>query len=256
MKKILLIIPLILAILVFGDFRTSGYRTARNPRGTYNFETITADSTIINDYLLVGDTTTANGGFVFDHTNSRLDIFRDTITFSSWFSVFEQYDKKRHAKIWISDVMDGSNLYIRCNDEIKLEGKYSEGKGDTNIVRVFWGEILPGVDTCGGSGDRQSWLGSPLKRWRNIWGRHIWSSSPDKSESLHIHIEADTAYYESDLPNKFDNDMFVDGEFETSGKILVGAGDSLTKFVKIGSHCAVIVNAADTFWLAADTTGF
>ena len=42
----------------------------------------------------------------------------------------------------------------------------------------------------------------------------------------------------------------------TSGNIQVNDGEVLAKFVKIGSHCAVVLNAADTFWIAQDTTGF
>jgi hypothetical protein len=42
----------------------------------------------------------------------------------------------------------------------------------------------------------------------------------------------------------------------TSGDIQVNGGEVLAKFVKIGSHCAVVLNAADTFWIAQDTTSF
>lgn len=39
-------------------------------------------------------------------------------------------------------------------------------------------------------------------------------------------------------------------------RIYLGGGDTLTKSGSAGSHAYIIFNTADTFWLAADTTGF
>lgn len=45
------------------------------------------------------------------------------------------------------------------------------------------------------------------------------------------------------------------GKFQA--ELDIGGGEALVKFVKIGSHCAIVLNtSADTFYVAADTSGF
>lgn len=58
MKRLLFIIPLILAVLVFGDFRTSGYRTGNSHSSSFTFDkNVTVDDTLRVDYIAPDDST-------------------------------------------------------------------------------------------------------------------------------------------------------------------------------------------------------
>lgn len=51
--------------------------------------------------------------------------------------------------------------------------------------------------------------------------------------------------------------MGTDSVVITPAGLNLHGGEVVAKFVKIGTHCAVVMNAnADTLWLAADTSGF
>lgn len=57
---------------------------------------------------------------------------------------------------------------------------------------------------------------------------------------------------------EFDNNLLrFNAYVEVIDSLKIGAGEVLVKFVKLGTHCAIVMNSdVDTFWVASDTTGF
>jgi hypothetical protein len=205
--------------------------------GDLTADKVTTDSTIINDYFEIGDTTTADGGFVVK--DNKIEVWRDTIFFSAWDPAFQEYTGKRFAKQWIEDD-PGFDFYIWARSGVRILGSpWLSGNLDSTYTYFYDGSIWPAYDTLAGCASKPR-VGTETNRFYAFWVRHSFITSPDKADTNYQHMEADTMYYDSENPNKFDNDVFIDGDFKITGTFENGVAVVSADFTFDGGDITII----------------
>jgi len=185
-----------------------------------DYTNLTADSTIIDDYFLVGDTTTETGGLLI--RDNKIHIWRDTIQFACWNDLGQYYSEDRQDchQIYCEET-PSARFVIKCwnNGGGVLIVRSDECKIDTNEIWFFRAQIMPAKDTLDKTGDAgwcYSSLGTYNKRFGESWIMYQIQTDASRTDTSKRWMGADTLFHESENPNKFDNDVLIDGELTSN----------------------------------------
>lgn len=200
------------------------------------------DSILVAKKGIFGDTSSQGNGMIVSPT--CVDLYHDTLRFRVWGAFPDEY-KLAGIIYGISDqalvIASYSLSGVKGSVKIAYDDSWYGGNVGFTATDGMWrpdGDTLDDLNFPYRSG-----TGS--YRWLEVFSRYFRSSSPSRADTLEITIDEDTTWYNSENPNKFNNELIIDGCL-TSDSLNVGGGVEVRK-IFIRNDSLFITVGTDSF---------